>query len=245
MQELIKVGVNDNQEPIVSARELHKALGLVKKFSQWWESQMNYGFEENVDFTRVPQSYLVPHGANGATILVDDYAIKLDMAKELAMVSKTDKGKEVRKYFIQIEKDFNSPEKVMARALVIANKEICNLQHQLEEQEPMVKFAEIVANTSEDIDMNEMAKICNQEGLFIDGKTIGRNKLFKWLKDKKILMENNQPYQKYIDQQLFSVSEVVKHTAYGDKTFRKTYITGRGQVKIVEMIRKENDNFDN
>ena len=107
MQELIKVEVNDNQEPIVSARELHKALGLVKKFSQWWESQMNYGFEEGVDFTRVPQSYLVPHGANGATILVDDYAIKLDMAKELAMVSKTDKGKEVRKYFIQIEKDFN------------------------------------------------------------------------------------------------------------------------------------------
>ena len=118
------------------------------------------------------------------------------------------------------------------------------LQAKVEEQEPLVKFAEIISNTSDNIDMNEMAKVCNNEGLYIDGKTIGRNKLFKWLKDKKIIMENNQPYQKYIDNGMFSVSEVTKHTAYGDKVFCKTFVTGKGQIKIVEMIREENKNKD-
>lgn len=241
MNELIKIDINDNQEPIVSARELYKALEVKKRFSAWWETQLGYGFDEGQDFTGVLTSTVVN---NGAEIQLQDYAIKLDMAKELAMVSKTDKGKEVRKYFIQVEKDFNSPEKIMARALVIANKEISNLKLQLEEAKPMIEFAEIVANTSDNIDMNEMAKLCNKEGITINGKEIGRNKLFAYLRDKKILMSNNLPYQKYIDQKWFTVVETTKKTAYGDKIFSKVLVTGKGQIKIVEMIRSEQNKID-
>ena len=118
------------------------------------------------------------------------------------------------------------------------------LQAKLNEAKPMIDFAEIVANTSDIIDMNEMAKLCNKEGLTINGKTIGRNKLFAYLRDKKILMDNNLPYQKYIDQKWFTVVETTKKTAYGDKTFRLTVVTGRGQIKIVEMIRSEQNDIN-
>ena len=118
------------------------------------------------------------------------------------------------------------------------------LQAKLNEAKPMIDFAEIVANTSDNIDMNEMAKLCNKEGITIDGKTIGRNKLFAYLRDKKILMSNNLPYQKYIDQKWFTVVETTKKTAYGDKIFSKVLVCGKGQIKIVEMIRSEQNKID-
>ena len=237
MQELIKVEVNDNQEPIVSARELHKVLGVSKRFSMWWETQIGYGFTENEDYVGCTCRYAA--NQYGGEQELQDYAMKLDMAKELAMVSKTEKGKEVRKYFIQVEKDFNSPEKIMAKALKIAENTINTLSTKIEEQRPLVEFAETVANSSDNIDMNEMAKICNKENVLINGKTVGRNKLFKWLKEHGILMDNGLPYQKYIDSKLFSVIEVVKKTAYGENTYRKVLVSGKGQIKIVEMIRSE------
>ena len=241
--ELIKVEVNENQEPIVSARELHKVLGISKRFSAWWQTQIGYGCTENEDYTSVLVGTEVQNNGGIQIRELQDYAIKLDMAKELAMVSKTEKGKEVRKYFIQVEKDFNSPEKIMARALLIANKQISTLQAKIEEQKPLVEFAETVANTKDYIDMNEMAKVCNDENLFINGKTIGRNKLYDWLRDKGYIMKNSTlPYQKHVENQLFKVVEVVKNTAYGSKTNTKTLISGKGQIKIVEMIREENKN---
>ena len=114
-------------------------------------------------------------------------------------------------------------------------------ESKLEEAKPMIAFAETVANSSDNIDMNEMAKLLSKENIYIDGKTIGRNKLFAYLRDNKILMNNNLPYQKYIDNKWFIVIETVKHTPYGDKTFTKTLVTGKGQIKIVEMIREANN----
>lgn len=239
MNGLVKIEINESQEPVVSARELHKVLEVKKQFTDWWKQQQGYGFEENQDFVVYTSRCMA--NQHGGKKEIKDYAMKLDMAKELAMVSKTDKGKEVRKYFIQVEKDFNSPEKIMARALVIANKQISTLQLKLEEQQPMVEFAETVANTKDYIDMNEMAKVCNDEKLLINGKLIGRNKLYNWLRDRGYIMQNStQPYQKYINNGLFKVVEVVKNTAYGSKTNTKTLISGKGQIKIVEMIRDEN-----
>ena len=96
MNEVIKVTVNDNQEPIVSARQLHKTLEVKTRFSQWVEQNFK-GFEENYDFASVVTTTVVN---NGAMRELQDYALSLDTAKHLAMMSKTDKGKEVRQYFI-------------------------------------------------------------------------------------------------------------------------------------------------
>lgn len=98
MKELIKVTANENGEMLVSARELHEVLGSKERFSKWFDKMLSYGFENGDDYTTCQMVH--PQNKQEFT----DYAMKLDMAKELAMVSKLPKGKEVRKYFIECEK---------------------------------------------------------------------------------------------------------------------------------------------
>ncbi|MDU1933069.1 MAG: antA/AntB antirepressor family protein [Enterococcus hirae] len=102
MKELIKVTTNENDEQLVSARELHKALEVKKRFSAWWEQNSEL-LIEGEDFTSVLSGTVVN---NGAVKPIQDYALTLDIAKHLAMQSKTKKGKEIRTYFIQVEKEY-------------------------------------------------------------------------------------------------------------------------------------------
>lgn len=141
MNELINVTLNDNHEPIVSARQLHQTLEVKRRFSAWFEVNSKL-FIENEDFTSVQTGTVVN---NGAVKPLQDYALTLDMAKQLAMMSRTTKGAEVRAYFIQIEKDYNSPEKIMARALLMADKKVHKLEAQIEADRPKVLFADAVS----------------------------------------------------------------------------------------------------
>ena len=104
----------------------------------------------------------------------------------------------------------------------------------IEEQRPMVEFTEHVINSTDTIDVGKMAKIAKDEKI-----NIGRNRLFDYLRNKKILMRDNTPYQRYLENKWFEVVEGVKRTAYGDKVWTKTLVTGKGQVGIIEMLRKE------
>ncbi len=104
MQEIIKINLNKENEPVVSARELHKGLKVKTRFSQWVEQNFKI-LEDGYDFTSVAGTTVVN---NGAVREVQDYALSLDAAKNLAMVSKTDEGAKVRKYFIQVEKEFKA-----------------------------------------------------------------------------------------------------------------------------------------
>jgi len=113
--------------------------------------------------------------------------------------------------------------------------QVINNQNKLiEEQKPLVTFANTVANSSDTIDMGEMAKLCSKEGL-----KIGRNRLFETLREQKILMSNNNPYQSYVERKWFEIIETVKHTSYGDKLFTKTMVTGLGQIKIIEKLKED------
>ena len=120
MKDLIKIEVNENQEPVVNGRELHEALGVKTEYKDWFPRMVEYGFSEGTDFCSILSEST---GGRPKT----NHAIKLDMAKEIAMIQRNEKGKEVRQYFIQVEKDFNSPEKIMARALMLADKQIKTL----------------------------------------------------------------------------------------------------------------------
>lgn len=167
MKDLIKIEINENQEPVVNGRELHKALEIKTEYKKWFERMKDYGFTENTDFIRVTQKC---HTLGGEQEMVN-HAIKLDMAKEIAMIQRNEKGKEVRQYFIQVEKDFNSPEKIMARALKIAENKLNVLQLEnaeqkktLEEQKPKVIFANSVETAKTSILVGELAKIIKQNG---------------------------------------------------------------------------------
>ena len=96
-------------------------------------------------------------------------------------------------------------------------------EFKLEEQEPLVAFANKVSDSSNLIDMGKLAKLLNDEHI-----KIGRNKLFQWLREQKILMKNNIPYQRYIDSGYFQIKESTFKTPYGEKTAQTTYVTGKG-----------------
>lgn len=133
-----------------------------------------------------------------------------------------------------------SNEELLAKAILVANnvieeknKLIEQQSQQLIEQKPLVGFAQQVSDSSDCVDVGEFAKTIRDENI-----KMGRNNLFKWLKSNHYLMSNNNPYQKYINNGMFKVVEVVKKTPYGTKVFTKTLITGVGQIRLLEKIRE-------
>ena len=229
MNEIIKVNY-ETDEPTVSARSLYEGLEIKKRFSSWFESN-SQGFIKGEDFTSVLSGTVVNNGAHRD---LQDYLLSVDMAKHICLMSRTDKGKQCRQYLIDLEKAWNTPEQVMARALKLADKTIKNLELTIEEQRPLVDFANKVSDSSNLIDMGKMAKLLKDEHI-----NIGRNRLFAWLRRKEILMKNNMPYQRYIDGGYFQVKESVYETPYGSKTQQTTYVTEKGQIYITEKLRKE------
>ena len=231
--EIIKVNFENET---VSARDLYESVNNGKeRFSKWFERQLQYGFVEGEDYSNPFQKVRVQkEGNRNVEREVEDYDLSIDMAKQICMVQKTDKAKQVRQYLIQLEKAWNSPEAVMARALQMANNTIENLKLTIEEQRPLVEFANKVSNSSNLIDMGKMAKLLKDENI-----NIGRNRLFEWLRKKDILMRNNIPYQRYIDGGYFQVKESTFETPYGTKTQQTTFVTGKGQIYITEKLRKE------
>ncbi|MCI8485763.1 MAG: phage antirepressor Ant [Clostridia bacterium] len=135
MKDLIKVEINENLEPIVNGRELYEVLGIKTPYTQWFDRMKEYGFIENIDFATVSQKCEIANGGYQEKI---NHAIKLDMAKEIAMIQRNEKGKKVRQYFIQVEKDFNSPDKIMAKALMLADKQIKTLQLENTQQKQII-----------------------------------------------------------------------------------------------------------
>ena len=98
MSDLIKITTKDGKQ-LVSARELHDFLGIGVHFSTWMKRMCEYGFEEDIDF-----SILKSSNPNGGIAKIDDYVITIDMAKEISMIQRTEKGKQTRLYFIECEK---------------------------------------------------------------------------------------------------------------------------------------------
>lgn len=233
MNNLINITLNENQEPVVSARQLHKSLEVKTRFSQWVEQNFKI-LEEGYDFTSVVGTTVVNNGANRK---LQDYVLSLDAAKNLAMVSKTDKGKEVRKYFIQVEKDFNSPEKIMARALLMADKKVHKLEAQIEADRPKVLFADAVSASKSSCLIGELAKILKQNGI-----DIGQNKLFQWLRSNGYLISRrgdswNQPTQKSMQLKLFELKKTNINHADGHTTTKTTTkVTGKGQQYFINKF---------
>ena len=244
MKELIKIELNKNQEPIVSGRELHKELEVKTPYTQWFDRMKEYGFTEKSDYVAVSQKCEIANGGYQEKI---DHAIKLDMAKEIAMIQRNEKGKEVRQYFIQVEKDFNSPEKVMARALMLADKQIKTLQIQneqqnqlIEEQKPKVLFANSVETAKNSVLLKELAIMLKQNGV-----DIGQNRLFEILREKGYLNKQkgeswNLPTQKAMNLGLFEIKKITITKPTGEIFTKATpKVTGKGQIYFIDKFLKE------
>lgn len=235
MNELFNVTKNGDKLTL-SARELYKELNIAGRFSRWFEQMSEYGFEENVDFTSVQNCTVVN---NGATRELQDYQITLDMAKEIAMLQRNEKGKEIRRKLIELEKAWNSPEKVMARALDIAHKTIANLQIENEEMKPKAIFADAVATSDTSILIGDLAKLIKQ-----NGTDIGQKRLFERMRNDGYLIKTgtskNMPTQKAMEKGLFEVKErVISNPDGSTRITRTTKVTGQGQIFFINKFKKE------
>lgn len=132
MNELVKVNF---ETQTVSARELHEQLHIVTRFNDWFPRMCEYGFEEGTDF----YSKMSKTSETGGRPSVD-YEISVDMAKQICMVQKTPEGKAVRQYLIDLEKAWNTPEQIMARALDIAHKTINSLKEENLVMKPKAEY---------------------------------------------------------------------------------------------------------
>ena len=234
MNELINVTLNDNQEPVVSGRQLHETLGVKTRYDNWFSRMTEYGFTENQDYL---VTSIFGHNSNGGRQNKVDHVIKLDMAKEIAMIQRTERGKQVRQYFIQVEKDFNSPEKIMARALLMADQKVHKLEAKIEADRPKVLFADAVSASKSSCLIGELAKILKQNGI-----DIGQNKLFQWLRAHGYLISRrgeswNQPTQKSMQLGLFELKKTNINHADGHTTVNTTTkVTGKGQQYFINKF---------
>ena len=168
---------------------------------------------------------------------IADHQITLEMAKEICMIQRSEKGKKYRRYFLKLEKDWNSPEKVMARALKIADKKIHMLEMKMEQNRPKVLFADAVSVSEGAILIGELAKILKGNGV-----NIGQNRLFEWMREKGFLMKRkgsdyNMPTQKAMEMGLFQVKETVFTHSDGHVTTSKTTkVTGKGQQYFINKF---------
>lgn len=224
MNELLNIKT-ENDQITVLARDLHKFLEATERFSSWFERMTQYGLEEGVDYLGCKVFNAL------ARQELQDYQLTIDAAKQISMLQRNDKGLQARKYFIEVEKAWNTPEKIMARALEFAKKEITNLHVEIGEMKPKAEFFDQVASSKSAIEIGQAAKVLNIPG-------IGRNKLFEILRRLDILMNDNIPYQTYVDRGYFRVIEQ-KYNVHGEVRINfKTLVYQRGLDYIRNKVMK-------
>lgn len=239
MNEIIKVNCENADRPTVLGRELHEALEVKTPYTQWFDRMCEYGFVANVDFTSFSQNCDKPLGGRPST----DHQLTIDMAKEICMLQRNEKGKYFRQYFIEVEKAWNTPEMIMGRALKIAQKQLdvmksenIRLMEKVEQDKPKVLFANAVETAKTSILVGDLAKLIKQNGV-----DIGQKRLFEYLRENGYLMKSgnskNMPTQKGMSLGLFEVKERTISNPDGTvRVTKTTKVTGKGQTYFINKF---------
>lgn len=240
MNELLKINY-EAEQPTVSARDLHEALEVKSNFTTWFNRMCEYGFREKIDFkTCFPKMESESHGGQNMI----DHEISIDMAKQICMIQRSEKGKQYRQYFIDLEKAWNTPEQVMARALKLADRTIDTLKEEnkklIEDNErmkPKVIFADAVRASSSSILIGDLAKLLRQNGV-----DIGAKRLFEYLRNHGYLIKRkgsdwNMPTQKSMNMGLFEIKESTHIDGNGCNIVTRTpKATGKAQIYFVNKF---------
>lgn len=244
MNELIKVNYAESEQPTVSGRDLHKALEVSSNYTTWFNRMSEYGFTEGVDFVSCFPNLESENQHGGQNKI--DHALTIPMAKEICMIQRSEKGKQFRQYFIEIENQWNTPEAVMARALQMANRtidEIKNtnvlLEQKIEADKPKVIFADSVSSAKTSILVGDLAKILKQNGV-----NVGQKRLFDYLRANGYLIKGgsskNMPTQRAAEMGLFEVKVSTVNNPDGSiRETKTTKVTGKGQIYFVNKLLKE------
>ena len=237
--ELIRTDI-DNQT--VSARELWEKLNISTRFNDWFPRMCDYGFTEGEDFySKMSKT------TNGRPST--DYDVTIDMAKQICMIQRTPEGKRVRQYLLDLEKAWNTPELIMARALKVADKQIMDLKSEneklhnhnvelinentqlaenVERSRPLVEFSKTVGSSPDSIHIGQFGKLIG----------VGQNTMFAWLRQNGYLGKTgssyNIPVQKYLNMGIFTLKENIVTDRFGNSVIYPPtpLVTGKGQVYL-------------
>lgn len=245
MNELLKINY-EAEQPTVSARDLHEALEINTRFNDWFSRMAEYGFENGVDFNLLKNEKVRLEGNREVKRDIMDYQISVDMAKQICMIQRSEKGKQYRQYFIDLEKAWNTPEQIFARALKMADQKIeklketnAGLLEDVERMRPKEIFADAVKASTSSILIGDLAKLLRQNGV-----DTGQKRLFEQLRNEGYLMKTgssrNMPKQKYVANGFFQIKETVISNPDGSVRMTKTTkVTGKGQQHFLNKYLKK------
>lgn len=260
MEELIKINTDDSDRPTVLGRDLHAVLEIRTPYTQWFGRMCEYGFTENSDYVTFHKNVIRTDGAEMPNQQIN-HQITLDMAKELCMLQRSEKGKRYREYFLELERQWNNPEAVMARALKIADRKLVettaqvkllteknqeltdqndalNLQvlqktQKIDQLQPLANYSERILSNPSLITTTQIAKEYGWSAI----------KLNKLLADRRIQYKQNGQwvlYSKYQDKG-YTHSKTVEVTA-DDGTHRvvmNTMWTQAGRRFIYLLLKRD------
>lgn len=238
MDNLIQINY-ETEVPTVSARDLYDALGIGGKYTDWFSRMCSYGFWEGKDF--FPKTGKTSELGGRPSI---EHEISVDMAKQICMIQRTEKGRLYRQYFLDLEKAWNTPEQVFARALKMADREIEKLKadktvliEDVERMRPKEIFADAVSASNTSILIGEMAKILKQNGV-----DTGEKRFYKWLRGNGYLIKRqgtdyNMPTQRSVNLGIFEIKESVYIDGEGNnKTNKTAKVTTKGQQYFINKF---------
>ena len=221
MTELIKVNYDNPEKPVVSGRELHKALDITTRYNDWFARMCEYGFTEDKDF----YSFLSKNSGGRPST---DHMLTIPMAKELCMIQRTNIGRKFRQYFISIEEAWNSSEMVMQRALSIANERVKALQLSVSQltvdnqiMQPKAEYFDELVDRRLLTNFRDTAKELH----------IGQKEFIQFLLDHKYVYRDRKskpkPYMPYVKDGLFELKEFTNtKTGFTDT---QTLVTPKGK----------------
>lgn len=239
MNNLIRINY-DTEQPTVSARDLHDGLEIKTAFKDWFPRMTEYGFSNGRDYNMLKNERVQIEGTREVKREVTDYQVSVDMAKQICMIQRTEKGRKYRQYFLDLEKAWNTPEQIFARALKIADQEIKKLKssnvvllEDVQRMKPKEIFADAVSASHTSILIGDLAKLLKQNGY-----ETGQKRLFEQLRQEGYLIKGgsskNMPTQKSMEMELFEVKETSISNPDGSiRVTKTTKVTGKGQQYFI------------
>lgn len=240
--ELVPVYTTSTGEKVVYGTELHRILEVKSNYRDWIKNRMNdIGAVEYEDYESFAKNL-----AKGRPSL--EHIIKLDVAKEMAMLERNEKGKQVRRYFIRVEKKYKKSDsgimptgkELIALAVIEAQKTIAEQEQAIQRMKPKELFADAVSSSYTSILIGELAKILRQNGV-----DTGEKRLFDWMRQEGFLirrkgMDYNMPTQRSMEMKLFEVKERTVNNPDGSVRITKTtVVTGKGQQYFINRFLQE------
>lgn len=233
MNELIQTIHNENGEITLSGRELHEFLEVKTAYKDWFPRMVEYGFEDTVDYVAIAQKRAT---AQGNMTTFNDHQIKIDMAKEIAMIQRSEKGKEARQYFLELERKWNSPEMVMKRAMDYLNDRVAKLQttnlvleQQVSELKPKATYYDMVLQNKSLLSVSKIAKDYGMSAIALN----------KMLHDLGVQYKQGDIWLMYAKHQDKGYTQTSTYVIDAEDSRISTKWTQKGRLFIYDLLKHE------